>query len=130
VRGLNSAGWQAIGGCVLCLLLVAVRRGISYGTLSLDLPASFAVLHSCQVYLLSGMLPLLFLFIGLCTNRYGFATCSTLKPTQWSYPSGSINQIPGSATVSGDMRVTPFYDVEEVRNQQPSFQVECRLLLL
>jgi acetylornithine deacetylase/succinyl-diaminopimelate desuccinylase-like protein len=49
-------------------------------------------------------------------RRYGFATCSTLKPTQWSYPSGSINQIPGSATISGDMRVTPFYDVEEVRS--------------
>lgn len=27
--------------------------------------------------------------------KYGFATCSTLKPTQWSYPGGSINQIPG-----------------------------------
>eukprot|EP00882_Tetradesmus_deserticola_P002404 GHRQ01002563.1.p1 GENE.GHRQ01002563.1~~GHRQ01002563.1.p1 ORF type:complete len:440 (+),score=207.27 GHRQ01002563.1:231-1550(+) len=46
--------------------------------------------------------------------RYGFATCSTLKPTQWSYPSGSINQIPGAVTISGDMRVTPFYEVEEV----------------
>eukprot|EP00879_Flechtneria_rotunda_P015655 GHRR01016377.1.p1 GENE.GHRR01016377.1~~GHRR01016377.1.p1 ORF type:complete len:309 (+),score=85.20 GHRR01016377.1:574-1500(+) len=46
--------------------------------------------------------------------RYGFATCSTLKPTQWSYPAGSINQIPGTATVCGDCRVTPFYDVYEV----------------
>lgn len=46
--------------------------------------------------------------------RYGFATCSTLKPTQWSYPSGSINQIPGSATVCGDIRLTPFYDMEQV----------------
>ena len=27
--------------------------------------------------------------------KYGFATPSTLKPTQWSYPAGSINQIPG-----------------------------------
>lgn len=53
----------------------------------------------------------------ICTAicRYGFATCSTLKPTQWSYPAGSINQIPGTATVCGDCRVTPFYDVEEVR---------------
>lgn len=57
-----------------------------------------------------------------CTTcRYGFATCSTLKPTQWSYPSGSINQIPGSATICGDMRVTPFYDVEEVRHIVLSF---------
>eukprot|EP00878_Enallax_costatus_P036747 GHUV01041295.1.p1 GENE.GHUV01041295.1~~GHUV01041295.1.p1 ORF type:complete len:397 (+),score=107.15 GHUV01041295.1:486-1676(+) len=50
-------------------------------------------------------------------ERYGFATCSTLKPTQWSYPSGSINQIPGSATVCGDCRITPFYDVEQVMSK-------------
>jgi hypothetical protein len=49
-----------------------------------------------------------------CACRYSFATPSTLKPTQWHYPSGSINQIPGTATICGDMRVTPFYDVEEV----------------
>jgi len=47
--------------------------------------------------------------------RYGFATSSTLKPTQWSVPAGSINQIPGQAVVCGDIRVTPFYDVYEVR---------------
>ncbi|KAL1200646.1 Acetylornithine deacetylase [Cardamine amara subsp. amara] len=45
---------------------------------------------------------------------YGFATPSTMKPTQWSYPGGGINQIPGECTVSGDVRLTPFYDVEEV----------------
>lgn len=49
-----------------------------------------------------------------CVCRYAFATPSTLKPTQWHYPSGSINQIPGTATICGDMRITPFYDVEEV----------------
>ncbi|VVB12689.1 unnamed protein product [Arabis nemorensis] len=45
---------------------------------------------------------------------YGFATPSTIKPTQWSYPGGGINQIPGDCTVSGDVRLTPFYDVKEV----------------
>ncbi|KAG2249440.1 hypothetical protein Bca52824_089068 [Brassica carinata] len=45
---------------------------------------------------------------------YGFATPSTMKPTQWSYPGGGINQIPGECTVSGDVRLTPFYDVKEV----------------
>ncbi|KFK28468.1 hypothetical protein AALP_AA7G000200 [Arabis alpina] len=45
---------------------------------------------------------------------YGFATPSTIKPTQWSYPGGGINQIPGECTVSGDVRLTPFYDVKEV----------------
>jgi acetylornithine deacetylase len=47
--------------------------------------------------------------------RYRFATPSTMKPTQWSYPGGSINQIPGQATVAGDCRVTPFYDLDKVR---------------
>ncbi|OMO77279.1 Peptidase M20 [Corchorus capsularis] len=36
---------------------------------------------------------------------YGFATPSTMKPTQWSYPGGGINQIPGECTISGDVSV-------------------------
>ncbi|XWS49574.1 hypothetical protein CRYUN_Cryun12cG0014800 [Craigia yunnanensis] len=46
---------------------------------------------------------------------YGFATPSTMKPTQWSYPGGGINQIPGECTIAGDVRLiilsglTPFY---------------------
>eukprot|EP00268_Persea_americana_P060447 TRINITY_DN7535_c0_g1_i4.p1 TRINITY_DN7535_c0_g1~~TRINITY_DN7535_c0_g1_i4.p1 ORF type:complete len:296 (+),score=46.60 TRINITY_DN7535_c0_g1_i4:132-1019(+) len=38
---------------------------------------------------------------------YGFATPSTLKPTQWSYPGGGINQIPAECTISGDVRFVP-----------------------
>ncbi|KAE8690265.1 Acetylornithine deacetylase [Hibiscus syriacus] len=45
---------------------------------------------------------------------YGFATPSTMKPTQWSYPGGGINQIPGECTVSGDVRLTPFYNVKDL----------------
>ncbi|KAF8088348.1 hypothetical protein N665_0545s0016 [Sinapis alba] len=37
---------------------------------------------------------------------YGFATPSTMKPTQWSYPVGGINQIPGECTISGDVRLS------------------------
>ncbi|XP_022736232.1 acetylornithine deacetylase-like [Durio zibethinus] len=44
---------------------------------------------------------------------YGFATPSTMKPTQWSYPGGGINQIPGECTISGDVRLTPFYNVKD-----------------
>ncbi|KAI5439548.1 hypothetical protein KIW84_025082 [Lathyrus oleraceus] len=33
---------------------------------------------------------------------YGFPIPSTMKPTQWSYPGGGINQIPGECTISGD----------------------------
>ncbi|KAL6183616.1 hypothetical protein ACLB2K_045027 [Fragaria x ananassa] len=45
---------------------------------------------------------------------YEYATPSTMKPTQWSYPGGGINQIPGECTISGDVRLTPFYDVKDV----------------
>ncbi|XLR53556.1 hypothetical protein HN51_021817 [Arachis hypogaea] len=45
---------------------------------------------------------------------YGFATASTMKPTQWSYPGGGINQILGKCTISGDVRLTPFYNVKDV----------------
>ncbi|XP_008786311.1 acetylornithine deacetylase [Phoenix dactylifera] len=41
---------------------------------------------------------------------YGFATPSTMKPTQWSYPGGGVNQIPAECTISGDVRLTPFYN--------------------
>eukprot|EP00798_Chlamydomonas_sp_ICE-L_P008197 gene8197-1459_t len=49
--------------------------------------------------------------------RYGFATPSTMKPTQFSLPSGSVNQIPGECTICGDCRITPFYDVQAVMDK-------------
>lgn len=54
-------------------------------------------------------------------ERYGFATSSTLKPTQWAYPGGSVNQIPGECSISGDIRMTPFYDVDEARFKIESY---------
>lgn len=45
---------------------------------------------------------------------YGFATPSTMKPTQFCYPGGGINQIPSECTISGDVRLTPFYNVSDV----------------
>ncbi|XP_010933488.1 acetylornithine deacetylase isoform X2 [Elaeis guineensis] len=45
---------------------------------------------------------------------YGFATPSTMKPTQWSYPGGGVNQIPAECTISGDVRLTPFYSTTDV----------------
>ncbi|XP_048447499.1 acetylornithine deacetylase-like isoform X2 [Pyrus x bretschneideri] len=38
-------------------------------------------------------------------EAYGFATPSTMKPTQWTYPGGGINQIPAECTISGDVSV-------------------------
>ena len=46
---------------------------------------------------------------------YNFGTSSTLKPTTWSCPDGSMNQIKGEATVAGDMRITPFYPIPDVK---------------
>ncbi|XP_020589779.1 acetylornithine deacetylase [Phalaenopsis equestris] len=45
---------------------------------------------------------------------YGFATPSTMKPTQWNYPGGGVNQIPAECSISGDVRLTPFYSPTEV----------------
>lgn len=42
-------------------------------------------------------------------KRYKFNVGSSMKPTQISAPPGSLNQIPGECTVSGDIRFTPFY---------------------
>ncbi|KAL0553035.1 hypothetical protein IC582_006920 [Cucumis melo] len=47
-------------------------------------------------------------------QAYGFASPSTMKPTQWIYPGGGLNQIPGECTISGDVRLTPFYAVKDV----------------
>ena len=42
---------------------------------------------------------------------YGFPSASSMKPTRIAVPEGSINQIPGECTISGDIRLTPFYHV-------------------
>jgi len=47
-------------------------------------------------------------------RRYKFATGSSFKPTQIKCADGSFNQIPPHATVSGDIRLTPFYDASDV----------------
>lgn len=46
---------------------------------------------------------------------YKFITSSTMKPTQISCAPGGLNQIPPEATVSGDIRLTPFYPVADVK---------------
>lgn len=47
-------------------------------------------------------------------DEYNFTTCSTMKPTQISCTSGSLNQLPPECTVEGDVRLSPFYDVKDV----------------
>jgi len=48
---------------------------------------------------------------------YSFKGPSTMKPTMWSHPPGAINQIPGSAKISGDIRATPFYNADEIKKK-------------
>jgi acetylornithine deacetylase len=47
-------------------------------------------------------------------KEYNYATPSTFKPTQISCSPGSLNQLPPEAEASGDIRLTPFYDVRDV----------------
>ena len=47
---------------------------------------------------------------------YNFVTCSTLKPTQVRCTPGSLNQLPPSCTMEGDVRLSPFYNVKDVKD--------------
>lgn len=47
-------------------------------------------------------------------EAYQFATGSHMKPTQIECAKGSFNQICPETTVHGDIRLSPFYEVEDV----------------
>mmetsp|Transcript_6093 Transcript_6093/g.9676 ORF Transcript_6093/g.9676 Transcript_6093/m.9676 type:complete len:448 (-) Transcript_6093:104-1447(-) len=47
-------------------------------------------------------------------SRYGYSVPSTMKPTQVECAKGSLNQICPWTTMSGDIRLTPFYDPVDV----------------
>ena len=49
------------------------------------------------------------------SKTYKFTSCSTMKPTQVKCAVGSINQIPPWATISGDVRLTPIYEVADLK---------------
>jgi len=46
---------------------------------------------------------------------YQFCVGSTMKPTQVECVKGSLNQICPETTISGDIRISPFYEVEDVK---------------
>jgi len=48
-------------------------------------------------------------------TEYKFTTPSTMKPTQMRCAEGGLNQLPPHATISGDIRLTPFYSVADVK---------------
>lgn len=45
---------------------------------------------------------------------YGFEVPTNMKLTMIDHPPGAVNQIPGQATFRGDIRVTPFYNLDDV----------------
>jgi acetylornithine deacetylase/succinyl-diaminopimelate desuccinylase-like protein len=47
-------------------------------------------------------------------KRWGFLSCSSLKATKIRVDNDKITKIPGSASVEGDVRLTPFYDMADV----------------
>jgi len=48
-------------------------------------------------------------------DPYKFQVGSSMKATQISTPFGSTNQIPGACTIVGDIRITPFYTPEQIK---------------
>lgn len=45
--------------------------------------------------------------------KYMFSTPSTMKPTKIAGPDNSVNQLPPWIEIQGDIRLTPFYNVQE-----------------
>jgi acetylornithine deacetylase len=55
---------------------------------------------------------------------YNYATPSTFKPTQIKCTPGSLNQLPPETTVQGDVRLSPFYDVKDVKTSFEKYITE------
>lgn len=55
---------------------------------------------------------------------YKYETGSSMKPTLIGTPPGGTNQIPGVCTITGDIRLTPFYGVDEVKAKVEQYVAE------
>jgi acetylornithine deacetylase len=55
---------------------------------------------------------------------YNYQIASTMKPTQIECAQGSLNQLPPHCTVSGDIRLTAFYDVKDVKAKIEQYVAE------
>ena len=54
-------------------------------------------------------------------NEYSYLTSSNFKPTQISCSSGALNQLPAECIIQGDLRLTPFYDINDVKIKIESY---------
>ena len=52
---------------------------------------------------------------------YGFRSPSSLKPTRVSVENDTLTKIPAKAVVEGDIRLTPWYSAQEVRDGATAF---------
>ena len=57
-------------------------------------------------------------------TKYNFQAASSMKPTQWSVAEGSVNQIPPHCTITGDIRLTPFYKVKDATDAVKRYVAE------
>jgi len=48
-------------------------------------------------------------------KEWAFITPSTMKPTRVKCPPGGLNQLPPWVEISGDVRLTPFYEADELK---------------
>jgi len=48
---------------------------------------------------------------------YNFATQSTFKTTQIHCSPGALNQLPSDCVIQGDVRLSPFYDIHDVKKK-------------
>jgi len=57
-------------------------------------------------------------------KEYKFEIGSSIKPTQLSVPPSSLNIIPGECKISGDIRISPFYTVEQIKGAVEKYMSE------
>ncbi len=62
--------------------------------------------------------------------QYKYETGSSMKPTLIATPPGSTNQIPGQCTITGDIRLTPFYSVDDVKAKIEKYVAELDVTAL
>ena len=54
-------------------------------------------------------------------QEYGFRAPSSLKPTRVQVENDTLTKIPSKAIIEGDIRLTPWYDPEEVKKELAAF---------
>ena len=67
---------------------------------------------------------------GDLERKYLYNVGSSMKPTQMTCAPGGLNQIPGWATISGDIRLTPFHDIKAMCKKVEQYVSEIDVSIL